>query len=615
MKLGHWIVVALVVLWLPLGFEASQKTANAASARPAAPGVSAELNYSALPPGQQAVLAVVVDIPQGLHAQSHTPSDVNFIRLELTPAATPGVRFFTAQYPKGQDVTYAALGKLNVYTGRIVVYVPLQLDAKAQPGEVQLTGKVRYQLCDDTSCYPPATAAYSVISAIVAPGADVTASQSDLFKAFDPTAFVRESANTPPPPPSQSAGALIQLFGWSFQLGQSDYLLALILAFIIGIIFNLMPCVLPVLPLKAMGFYEVSKHNRARSLLLGTVFSLGLLSAFAVLAMLVVVYQAAWGQQFSNPWFVWAMVAILTIFAFGMFGVFSIILPTSVYRFTPNHETYTGNFLFGAFTALLSTPCTAPMFVGLLAWAGKQPQWLGVTGVMVVGLGMAFPYLLLSAFPEMARRFPRTGPWSELIKQLMGFLILAVAVYFAAGRLISGVQFFWAVYAILLASCVFLVVRTLMLTTKARPRGIAIGLAVLIAAGGLWFTRNLTSEGVPWQPYSQTAFDAARKDGRIVMVEFTANWCANCLELEARVFRDPRTSDQIRKLGVVPLRADLQNEDAPGWAKLRELNPSGGIPLTAIYSPNAPQPRQLSSIYTTDNLVEALVQAANADTK
>ncbi len=611
MNLARWIILVLAFL----GLCAVPMTAAATSTGPAALTVSAELNYSSLPPGQQAVLAVVVDIPKGLHAQSHTPSREGLIRFELTATASPSVRFLAPQYPKGQDVTYAALGKLNVYTGQIIVYLPLELDGKAQPGDVQLTGKVGYQLCDDSSCYAPATATYSVITSIVAQGTAVTASQSDLFKAFDPTSFARESTNTPPPAAQQSTGILIQIFGWSFELGQSNYLLAMLLAFIVGILFNLMPCVLPVLPLKAMGFYEVSKHNRARSFLLGTVFSLGLLAAFAVLAVLVVVYQAAWGQQFSKPWFVWTMVTILSVFALGMFGLFSVILPVGVYRFTPTHETYTGNFLFGAFTALLSTPCTAPMFVGLLAWAGAQPRWVGVTEVMVVGLGMASPYLVLSALPEVARRLPRTGPWSELVKQLMGFLILAVAVYFAAGRLISGVNFFWGVYAVLLAACIFLIVRTLMLTTRSRPRGIAIAVATLLAATGLWFTHNLTSEGVPWQPYSQAAFDAARKDGRIVMVEFTANWCANCLELESRVFRNPRTSEHIRKLDVVPLRADLKDEDAPGWPKLRELNPSGGIPLTAIYSPNATQPRLLSSIYTTDNLVDALTQAASADRK
>lgn len=595
-----WII-AVASVWFLHGAAAAPKSPSAA--------VSAELNYSALPPGQQGVVAVVVDIPSGLHAQSHTPSQDSYIRFEVVPDANSSVRLLAPQYPSGRDVTYPLLGTLNVYTGRVVVFLPLEVNRDAQPGELPITGKVRYQLCDEVSCYRPETVPFSLTTRVVSAGTAVEASQSELFAGFSPGVFSAAPSTSAVPASRErlAGGTAIQFLGWSFELAPAAYPLAMGLAFVIGIVFNLMPCVLPVVPLKAMGFYEVSKHNRTRCLLLGSVFSLGLLAVFAVLAVLVIVYQAAWGQQFSKPWFVWSMVTILTIFAMGMFGAFSVILPASVYRFTPNHETYTGNFLFGAFTALLSTPCTAPMFLGLLVWAGRQPQWLGISSVMVVGLGMAFPYLLLSAFPELARRFPRTGPWSELIKQLMGFLILAVAVYFAAGRLIPGRLFFWMVYAVIVGACVFLVVRTLMLTTRARPRGIAIALAVLTSATGFWFTHNLTSAGgVPWQPYSQAAFDAARKEGRIVLVEFTANWCANCLELDARVFRDPRTAKQIQAMGVVPLRADLTQDDAAGWVRLRQINPSGGIPLTAIYHGTAERPILLSSIYTTESLVRAL---------
>src|SRR6202000_2870242 len=112
--------------------------------------------------------------------------------------------------------------------------------------------------------------------------------------------------------------------------------------------------------------------------------------------------------------------------------------------------TYSGNFLFGGLTAILSTPCTAPLFPGLLAWAAAQnSKWIGVFMLTMVGVGMAAPYLVLSAVPELARKFPRTGPWSEVVKQMLGFMVLAVAVFIAGQRVLAGRQF-WGVFAVLL---------------------------------------------------------------------------------------------------------------------------------------------------------------------
>jgi len=577
------------------------------AARPPRAQVNAEINYSALPPGQEAVVAVTLDVPPGLHVQAHD-APKPFIASTLTVAEVPQLEFLNAQYPPAALVEYPALGKLRVYTGKVTMYLPLRVSRQAAVGgEIEVAGEVRYQACDERTCYAPERVPFAAKAKVVQAG-EAVASTSTTFAAFDPRVFAGSGQSGGM---SSGQGVSIQFFGWSFMLAHSAYFVALAVAFVVGILFNLMPCVLPVLPLKAIGFYEVSRHNRSRSLLLGGVFSIGLLAAFAVLAVLVVVYQAAWGSQFSKPWFVWTMVGILTLFALGMFGAFTVLLPSRVYAFAPSHETIGGNFLFGAFTALLSTPCTAPMFVGLLAWAGAQPRWLGVAAVLMVGVGMAFPYFALSALPELARRLPRSGPWSELIKQCMAFLILAVAVYFAAGQLVHSTHFIWAVFAVVALGCVYLVVRAVMLSPRPRPRLIALLVAIAVGGGSYAFARNLTAgEVIAWQPYSAQRYDAAVASGQVTMLEFTANWCTNCLELEGRVLRDAKVGAEIERLRVIPLRADLSQDNAAGWPKLREITPSGGIPLTVITSPKLKEPIYLSSVYTTDQLLRALRQAA-----
>lgn len=568
------------------------------------PAIDARLNYDALQPGQQAVIAVIVDIPAGLHSQSHTPTSEDYVAFVITPDPASGVNYLAPQYPPAHDVNYAALGKLSVYDGRVVTYVPFTLAADAPPGPLRITGRVQIQMCDEQACFRPylgkSALPFEISTQIVPNSQAIVPANNDLFTNFNPRVFAAGSSTQ------------VQLFGWSFELGQHAYLLAFGAALIVGVIFNLMPCVLPVVPLKAIGFYEASQHSRARCFGLGVVFSAGLLAVFALLSVLVIIGGATWGELFARGWFVWSIVTVLVIMAAGQLGAFSVVLPTTVYSYVPTHSSLSGNFLFGGFTAILSTPCTAPMFVGLLLWAAGQPKWVGVATVLTVGLGMALPYLILAAFPDLARKLPRTGAWSELLKQFMAFLLLAVAAYFAAGRLISGNGYLWIVFAVVLVGCIFLVARTRMLSPSPRALATSSCIALILAGGLLWFTVRLTRELIAWEPYTAQAFERAIGEKRAVMLEFTANWCANCKELESRVFSSAEAADTIRKLGVVPMRADLSKEDAPGFAKLTEINKAGGIPLTVIYSPTLERPIELSSIYTTQNLMDALVAATGS---
>ena len=590
----------LLVAWL----------AASAFAQEHRPTYQAYLNHTAVQPGQQAVIALVVEIPEGLHSQSNTPTENDYVPFAIEMEPHAGVKLYPPVYPKGEDLQYELLGKLNVYSGRVIAYVPIELAPDVAAGDIKINGRLQIQLCDDASCFRPfrgATALPFTIETKVVPITQPVAMANDEhFQGFDPRVFASGVSATGPP-----SATTIQLFGWTFELGNTAYALAFMLALAVGIIFNLMPCVLPVVPLKAIGFYEASQHNRATCFLLGVVFSLGLLAVFAVLAVFVIVGDAAWGELFSRGWFVWSIVAVLLIMAAGQFGAFSVMLPSSVYGYVPSHTSYIGNFLFGGFTAILSTPCTAPMFLGLLLWAASQQKWIGVALIMTVGLGMALPYLVLAAFPELARKMPRTGAWSELLKQFMAFLLLAVAAWFAAGRVGTGNGYMWIVFAIVLAGCVFLVIRAGMIAVSRRAMAFAGIVSVVICGAMLYFTMQLAGGSlIAWEPYSQQRFEEATAEGKIVMLEFTANWCANCKELESRVFTDERAAEAIKSLNVVPIRADLTLDSAPGWQKLREISKSGGIPLTMIYSPALESPISLSSVYATENLVSALRQAA-----
>jgi suppressor for copper-sensitivity B len=552
--------------------------------------VSAALNITALKPGTDAKLAIVLDVKEGYHAQSHTPLTENLIPCRVILDDNPSLDTSDPIYPAGKIEQYGQLGKMSVYTGRNIIYVPVHVKSDAALGAVTISGTLRYQICDDKQCYKPEKTKFTIDTKIVGANESIAPANAELF----PSSLA---------PTTEESMPFLRVLG---------------MAFLAGLIFNIMPCVLPVLPLKAVGFYEVSQHHRSKSIALGFVFSVGLISVFAILAVFVLVLkQITWGEMFAKGWFIWSMVALLIALAMGLFGGWNLRLPMGFYTLEPRHDTYGGNFFWGALTAILATPCTAPLLPVVLAWAATQPAYLGVPAMLMVGVGMASPYLILSAAPELARRFPRSGPWPDLFKQMMGFLLLASAAYFGGGRLVHSTNFWWIVTAVVAVASLYLVARSVQLTKNALPVAICAILAVAMLGGTLFWTTRMTGILAPagsanveaaWVPYSDDQFRTARESGNIVLVKFTANWCFTCQGIEATVYRDPDVWDYLKKNGVIAMKADFSEENPPAERLLKTLNPSGGIPLTAIYAPGAEKPIQLQSVYSSDTLLSTLRQ-------
>ncbi len=213
------------------------------------------------------------------------------------------------------------------------------------------------------------------------------------------------------------------------------------LAGIAGFLLNFTPCVLPVIPIKVLSLHQQA-GNPARCLALGTSFGIGIVVFFLAVAVPIGVLKVIdWGEMFTKWWVNIPIGLLIGAMALGMMGLFTVKLPQKAYMFNPSHDTHTGSFLTGFLTGLLSTPCTGPMLGATIAWVVTQSTGMVLIVFGAMGVGMAFPYVILAANPKWVDRLPRTGPGSELVKQVMGLVLIAVAVYFftiGAGTLTAG---------------------------------------------------------------------------------------------------------------------------------------------------------------------------------
>ncbi|MFM7133643.1 MAG: protein-disulfide reductase DsbD family protein, partial [Planctomycetota bacterium] len=322
-------------------------------------------------------------------------------------------------------------------------------------------------------------------------------------------------------------------------------------------------------------------------------------------------------QLFQMPWFTILVGVVIAAMAIGMAGFFSVKLPDWVYMVEAKHDSYGGSFLFGIMTAVLSTPCTAPLMGTAVAWSTTQ----GVATILLVfaavGVGMALPYLVLSAYPNLVDRMPRTGPASDLIKQVMGLLLLAAGAYFAgaglSGLLVTPPEppskaYWWVVSVLGAAAGGWLLVRTVRLTPSAVHRVVFGGLGAAILVVSVLIGLSQTAKGpVDWTYYTPERLEEARADGKVVVVDFTAEWCANCKTLEALVLNLPGVSKERNAGDVAAIKVDLTGNNEAGNALLKASN-RVTIPLLLVYGRDGSLVMNASD-YTPQQVLDAITAA------
>ncbi len=385
---------------------------------------------------------------------------------------------------------------------------------------------------------------------------------------------------------------------------------ALILGFLAGIILNLMPCVFPVLTLKASSFLAARQRMDDKSLaefrMQNLLFAAGMLSLFFIIAVFLGTAGFIWGQFYQSTVFVVFMVVLIFLLALSMFGIFNlpIIDLKSSHMKSPKLQAYTT----GMITTLLATPCSGPLLGGVLSWAFTQPLPILVATFMAVGLGMSLPYLLLALKPEWAKILPRPGEWMVVIERLVGFFLLVTALYLLS-ILPQEVHISMLIGLILIAFCAWIWGQFAGLqASKIRRILLSMGF-VLCIIGVVFYVTSPPAPQAKWHNFNPKTFEAEL--GKTPMlVEFTADWCPNCKFVEKTVLTPEFLEEAQNKYKIKLVRVDITRNNPEGEALLHALE-SSSIPLTAIFTTGlqASAPIILRDIYTQDMLNEALEKA------
>lgn len=555
------------------------------------------------------------------------------IRTEIRPAdaAVPAwlQRIGPTQYPKTEPGLVAnpdggAPLELPVYHGTAIAFIPLTIAANAPAGPQVFRVRVAYQACNDKICLQPQNVTVdvpiTVLAGSPAAGQSRTVTETDAFKTFDPSAFAADA-------PAPVEGVEFNAFGLKFTVnprGTTGLIALFALAALGGLLLNFTPCVLPVIPIKILGLSQ-SAGSPARCLFLGAVMSIGVITFWVGigLAMAFISGFKAISTLFQTPWFSLGVGLFMLTMAASMLGAFLINLPKWVYAIDPSRESAKGAFGFGIMTAVLSTPCTAPFMGAAAAWAATQNAPVTLGTFAAIGIGMAIPYLVLAANPKWLKKLPRAGKGSEVLKQVMGLFILAVATFFIGIGLSSllaepgqpaSLAYWWLVAAFVIAACIWAAWQAFRIALGMSRKLLVALPAIGLIALAVFAATRLTDRGpINWVYYTPEKFAQAQADGKVVVVDFTADWCLNCKAMEAAVLHQPDITALLNSEKVSPIKVDLTGDNPQGRAKLESLD-WVGIPLLAIYGPGLKEPLKFDA-YTVDMVREAIAKAGGSPTK
>lgn len=403
-----------------------------------------------------------------------------------------------------------------------------------------------------------------------------------------------------------------------------------------GLVLNIMPCVLPVLTLKAFHVFENAHVDRAQQRTQGLGYLTGTVSAFFAFGAVVVALKQTgralgWGLQFQHPPFVAVLTAIVFAFALNSLGVFELQISS---QHDGKGDGFGAAVANGWFAALMATPCSAPFLATAAGFAlGAESAWWQTLLVFVaIGAGLAAPFTLLTFVPAFSRILPRPGAWMDSFKKLMGFSLLATAIWLfhSLKRLISPEGSSWFLgFLLLLAVCLWAVDHFGGLAESAlRRRGVRAAALALVALGAWRMVRlepempssvaRLAKDGadddddgpavvdghIRWRPFDAARVERALARGRPVFVDFTADWCASCKTNEAVFLESDPVRKALERTQILPMKADLTQENDELWARVTKLG-RNGLPVYVVYYPGG-QHDLLPIAITSETVVRSL---------
>jgi thiol:disulfide interchange protein DsbD len=522
--------------------------------------------------GDELRLAVMLTIDRGWHVNSDDPGDEFSLPTTVEFLLPDGWPVPVVSFPDGEALEFEFSDTpIEVWEDRAVILAGLVVPESAV-GDHRLRVAVTAQACNSTQCLPPEDVRTGVDVTVVPPGSPSTAANEELFREL----VARPSGS------ADSSG--------SQDFGSKSLPLLLIGVFLAGLALNLTPCVFPLIPITVGFFTQQTKDREGSAFPLALAYVMGIAFTYSVLGVLAALSGAIFGSAMQSPWAVGLIVVVLLSLATSMFGLWELRVPVWAQRASGGRSGVFGALIMGLVMGFVAAPCIGPFVVGLLTYVGQRGDpLLGFVLFFTLALGLGLPYLILGTFTGTVNKLPASGMWMIGVRRVFGVILVAMAAYFAA-PLMPGDSGRWLMSAVLVLGALYLLVidRTgheqptidrVMRVLSAATLVAGVVMAPAVYLGGTTVAES--AEHLAWQPYDAAAVEAAVAGGKRVIIDFYADWCAPCRELDEKTFPAPEVSTLLE--GYSRFKVDLTRSSGENQTLVNEYEVVG-VPTVIVFS-------------------------------
>lgn len=533
--------------------------------------VSTLLSADAVAPGGTIRLAVVADIHDPWHINAHKPTFDYLIGTTLELESKEGIIVADLRYPKGKSLKFGFADKpIDVYEHRAVIFADLKLSNRFEPGADTLHGTLTVQACNNEVCLAPSRIPVA-IPLTVSEGANGAARNEEIFGLLSSDAYERSNGEQ---------GELASLFE------TEGSFVAFFAIFLIGLALNLTPCVYPMMSV-TVSLFGTADHQHVRGAFFkAVVYVLGIATMYTVLGVSAALSGGLFGSWLQSPWVLGGIGALLFGLALSSFGLYQLQMP---YWVTSRLGGQTGTGLIGLYLSglvvgVFAAPCIGPPVIALLTLVGaKGDPMFGFQAFFSLSMGLGFPYLILGTFSGLLKKIPRSGVWMVWVERIFGVILVGAALFYLALAFLPKYSVYVVPLTLVLGGLYLGFIDPSGRGKKALQR-VQWAVGVLAIVAGALIARSMSKEAIVWDPYRAEQIAEARENGMPVVMDFSADWCIPCKELELNTFTDPAVIQATRDW--VRLKVDLTQFDSPESEALRREYRISGVPTILFLGPD-----------------------------
>lgn len=582
-------------------------------------------------------LEIIIKITEPYHINAPNPSDISLVPTTIVLSSDHGSEFSPPEFPEPEMKTMGFSEiPLAVYEGTILIKTTVALPSDFPERTFTIHGELGYQACDDNTCMAPASLEFNQsfpVTGKISTESEPQAKKATVQDEPDQTGDTAGQEKTAVA--EQDVVALPEEGGFARTVGEKGLFLTFILIFLGGLALNLTPCVYPIIPITIGYFGGQAEGRKGGALIHAVLYVLGMAVTYSALGLIAALTGSLFGSAMQNPIVLIIIALVLVTLALSMFNLYEFRLPSFMTNLAGGRKRgLFGTFFMGLTVGIVAAPCIGPFVLGLLTYVGEKGDLLlGFLMFFVLALGLGLPFLFLAIFSGSITKLPKSGAWMVWVRSIFGFILIAMAVYFLKPLFPNSLLYHTVLGAVLFTGGIFMAwIEPTKLEGKAFPiiRNI-IGIVFLILA--VFFVSSgiqsyvdsrieetrmnsealISSDQIQWSHYSDTIIAQARERSKPVFLDFYADWCIPCKELDKLTFSDTRIIEHSRKFEMV--KVNLTKSSDPLVKRLTKAYGIKGVPTLVMLDARGHEVEgaRIVGFIKADGMLEKMLQVLSTN--